>query len=376
MSAMNVAMNLLWSVPGVGGSEEYLARQLDGLARLAAEGRSEARVTVFTPRGYGRRRGDVALSYPVTEAPWGCEFRPVRIALENTWLSRRTKGFDLVHHGGGTLPGGRPGRSVLTVHDVQWRDYPEYFSRAKRAWLSRAVPSALSRATRIAVPSAFVARTLTAHFGVDPARVDVVRHGLEPAVGAAATPEAHLRARLGLGDRRVVVFPAITHPHKNHSFLLRLMASGRGAWASEDLVAVFAGGPGRADARIIAEIEQLGLGNRVVRPGRVGHEDRDALVLLAEAVVFPSLYEGFGAPVIEAFRLGTPVICSDRGSLPEVGGEAALVTPLDPDAWEAALAVAVARREQIAAAGRVRAESYRSVDSAGDLLACYRRALR
>jgi alpha-1,3-rhamnosyl/mannosyltransferase len=371
---MNVAVNLLWSVPGVGGSEEYLARQLDGLARLAAEEHTEVRVTAFAPRGYSLRRPDVAATHEVVEAPSGCASRPVRVALENTWLARRTAGFDLVHHGGGTSPRRGSGPVVLTVHDVQWCEYPEYFSRIKLAWLRRVVPSSLAHATRIAVPSSFVAGTLGRHFGVDPARIDVVRHGLEPAVGQDPTPEAELRRRLGLGSRTVVVFPAITHPHKNHRFLLRLMASGRGPWSDEDLVVVFAGGPGRAEDELGAEIARLGLGDRVIRPGRVGHADRDALVSMAAAMVFPSLYEGFGAPVIEAFRLGTPVICSDRGSLPEVGGEAALVTPLDADAWDAALARAIDRRSEIAAAGRARADTFRSVDSARDLIECYRRA--
>lgn len=372
---MKIAVNLLWSVPGVGGSEEYLARQLDGLGRLGLEGSCDASVTVCAPRGYPSRRPDVAAAHVVVEAPSGCEFRPLRVLLENTWLARRTRDADIVHHGGGTLPRGGPGRSVLTIHDVQWCDYPEYFSRIKLAWLRRAVPSALSRATRIAVPSTFVKRTLTERFEVDASRIDVVRHGLEPALGGAPTPEDVLRERLGLGDRPVVVYPAITHPHKNHLFLLGLMASGQGPWASEDLVAVFAGGRGRDEERIDAEIERLGLSHRVVRPGHLSPPDRDGLVQLAVAVVFPSLYEGFGAPVIEAFRLGTPVICSDRGSLPEVGGEAALVRPLDADAWHHALGEVAARRREIAAAGAARAELFRSVDSARDLLECYRRTM-
>ena len=80
-----------------------------------------------------------------------------------------------------------------------------------------------------------------------------------------------------------------------------------------------------------------------MRPGRVSDADRDGLIAGAEALVFPSEYEGFGAPVLEAMALGTPVVCSDRAALPEVAGDAALVRPLDPDAWEGALDEVAAR---------------------------------
>jgi glycosyltransferase involved in cell wall biosynthesis len=103
--------------------------------------------------------------------------------------------------------------------------------------------------------------------------------------------------------------------------------------------------------------------------------DRDAIVAGAEALVFPSEYEGFGAPVLEAMALGTPVICSDRASLPEVAGDAALVTPLATDAWLAALAALPARRPELIAAGRARAAQFSIRHSAEALVAAYRLAL-
>lgn len=366
-----IGVNMLWCVPGVGGSEEYLVRQLDGLARVA----HDHRVTVFAPRGFGTRQPHVADVFRVVEAPSDCTRRAVRIALERTWLPRASRGTALMHHGGGTLPHGGDQPTVLTVHDVQWCEYPEYFSSVKLRYLRRSVPSSLRRATRIAVPSEFVAGTLTKYFATQPARIDVVRHGLEPHAGSEPTPEAELRRRLELGDRRVLVYPAITHPHKNHRFLLQLMDR-PGPWSADDLVVVFAGGAGRADDEITREIQSRGLLHRVVRPGRVSPEDRDGLLALSEAMVFPSEYEGFGAPVIEAMRIGTPVICSDRASLPAVAGDGALVLPLSFEAWDGALGHVRAHRPEMIEAGRRRAGMFTSEQSARDLLAVYEKALR
>jgi glycosyltransferase involved in cell wall biosynthesis len=103
--------------------------------------------------------------------------------------------------------------------------------------------------------------------------------------------------------------------------------------------------------------------------------DRDGLLQIATAMVFPSEYEGFGAPVIEAMTLGAPVICSDRTCLPEVAGDAAIVLPLEADAWASALDDVVARRAELVAAGHARAASFTSKRSAEALLAAYSLAL-
>ena len=97
---------------------------------------------------------------------------------------------------------------------------------------------------------------------------------------------------------------------------------------------------------------------------------------MATALVFPSEYEGFGAPVLEAMALGTPVIASDRTALPEVVGDAGLVLPLELDAWAGALAEVDLRRSELVAAGAERAAAFTAASSAGDLLGAYRRALR
>ena len=362
-----VAMNLLWCVPGVGGSEEYLVRQLMGLTEID----SDYVVDVFAPRGFSKRQPGIADKYTVIEAPSECLRREQRVLLEHTWLAWKTRGYDVVHHGGGSIPRiGNP-RTLLTIHDVQWVDYPHYVRPVKLRYLTSMVPSSLRRASRIAVPSQFVAHTLTRSFGTPAEKIGVVRHGLETHFDDATTSEDALRDKYALGDGPILVFPAITHPHKNHVFLLRLLASGKGAWADDSLRLVFAGSEGLAEHDVRSLITELHLEEKVVMPGRVSSADRNGLLAMADALVFPSEYEGFGAPVIEAMRCGTPVICSDQGSLPEVVGDAGLVCPLHETAWVNALDAVRVRRDELVRAGRDRARMFTAALSASELVQQY-----
>ena len=111
-----------------------------------------------------------------------------------------------------------------------------------------------------------------------------------------------------------------------------------------------------------------------VRPGRVPAADRDGLIALAEALVFPSEYEGFGAPVLEAMALGTPVVCSDRAALPEVTGDAGIVLPPTVEAWADAMAKVAATRDELVERGRQRAARYTVAASGRALAAAYRLA--
>ena len=147
---LRVGVNLLWCVPGaVGGSEEYLARQLDGLADVAPE----IDATLFVVPGYAAAHPDVAARHPLVVADVDARRRSRRIVAETTWLPPRLAGVDVVHHGGGTVPPRSPGPVLLTIHDVQYRTYPKYQTRLKRQYLRLAVPRAVHEADVIAVPT-------------------------------------------------------------------------------------------------------------------------------------------------------------------------------------------------------------------------------
>jgi glycosyltransferase involved in cell wall biosynthesis len=362
---VRVAVNLLWCVPGgVGGSEQYLVRQLLGLGSQP----SPFEPTLYCLPSFADAHPELAALYPMVAATISGTSRPRRVLAEHTWLRRRTRDADVVHHGGGTAPtvGRRP--IVLTIHDLQYLTHPEYLTPTKRRYLERTIPRSVDRAAVVAVPTEYVRTTVVDAFGTDPDRVVVVPHGVEPSLGADAPSALELRHVYGLGSGPVIVYPAITHPHKNHRFLLDLMA---GHWTDPELRLVMLGGRGTAEAQVQADIVRLGLERRVVRPGRVSDAHRDGLVSAADALVFPSEYEGFGAPVAEAMALGTPVICADQPALAEVVGDAGLVLPLDVDAWADALDVVAARSSEMSAAGRRRVGAFTTERSGAALAGAY-----
>jgi alpha-1,3-rhamnosyl/mannosyltransferase len=360
-----VLVNMLWCVPGgVGGSEEYLVRQLLGLGE---QPEPRWRPTVAAARGLAAAHPELHAVADVVEPEFESHGRARRIVGEATWLRRHTGDAALVHHGGGTAPVRAHQPYVLTIHDLQFRTYPEYFSRLKRAYLGAVIPPSARRATVVAVPSEYVRTSVVEAYGVDPDRVMVVPHGIEPAVAADVTPEAELRARYALGEGPVIVYPAVTHPHKGHEFLLRMM---RDHWHDPDLRLVLTGGSGMAEHIVSACTDP-----RVCRLGRVPAADRNGLLTMAHAMVFPSRYEGFGAPLIEAMTLGAPVVCGDATCMPQIVGDAGLVRPLRPDAWAGVLDEVATRRDELVAAGRRRALDFTSRASGAALAAAYARAL-
>ncbi len=369
-SSIDVAVNLLWCVPGdVGGSEQYLVRQLLGLASQP----SPFVPTLYCLPSFVDAHPELAPLYPMDAAAITGTSRPRRVVAEHTWLRRRTKSADIVHHGGGTTPtvGRRP--IVLTIHDLQHLTHPGYLSPTKRRYLEHAIPRSVGRAAVVAVPTDYVRATVIDAYDVDADRVVVVPHGVEASLGVDAPSAFDLRRDYGLGAGSMIVYPAITHPHKNHRFLLQLMAD---HWTDPDLRLVLLGGKGSAEAEVVADIARLGLEQRVVRPGRVPDAHRDGLVAAADALVFPSEYEGFGAPAVEAMALGTPVICSDQPALTEVVGNAGLVLPLAIDAWADALDVVAARADAMRSAGRARARAFTTERSGAALAAAYGLAFR
>ncbi|MEI7617236.1 MAG: glycosyltransferase family 1 protein [Actinomycetota bacterium] len=364
-STSRVSVNLLWCIPTkVGGSEEYLVRQLLGIAEIEPD----MPVTLYVLPAFAEAHPELAATFDIQVASIDGASRFRRVIAEHFWLARRTRGSRLVHHGGGTVPARGAGPVVLTIHDLQYLTYPQYFGRIKRAYLNWAMPRSAARADVIAVPTEFVRQTVLDAYRVRADRVVVVPHGLEPSIGLHATDEATLRARYALGAGPIVVLPAMTHPHKGHQFLLNLMAQ---QWTDPSLRLVFIGGKGLADEAVEESITRLGLAHRVIRTGRVSSADRDGLIKMAHAMVFPSEYEGFGAPIIEAMAIGTPVICADRTCLPEVAGNAALVLPLELEAWAPALDTVRGKRAEMVEAGLLRAAQFTSAVSARALLVAY-----
>lgn len=360
MGPLNAGVNLLWCRPGqVGGAEEYLVRQLAGLTMADPA----IRVTVVAPPGFVDAHPSLASQVIIVTGHPRSRSLAGRLLEEVRWLPSVMDGMDLVHHGNATAPFRSPGPIVLTVHDLQHRFYPRYFSATRLAYLHRTVPRSVRQAAVVCVPSEFVRSTITAAYDVDPALVHVVPHGVPPP--RAIPDESDLRRRYALGSAPVLLYPAATFPHKRHDFLIALL---RGPLRETDLSLVLIGGRGRAESLVMQEIGRSGMSERIHRLGRVPDGDRDGLMAIAEAVVFPSEYEGFGAPVIEAMAIGTPVVCSDAAALPEVAGDAAAIAALDLEGWEDAIHRVRAHRNEFVRKGRERASLF-TVQRAGEALA-------
>jgi glycosyltransferase involved in cell wall biosynthesis len=230
------------------------------------------------------------------------------------------------------LPIAFPGDAVVTVHDLGYRMFPEAHPVASRLYLEWGTRWSARRARTVIADSEATRRDLVTHYRVDPAGIVVAYPGYDESLRPVRQPEAlaAVRARYGIGKDYFLTMGTL-QPRKN---LVRLIeAYSRLPVASRPQL-VLAGKRGWLAEPILARAEEPG----VVVPGFVAEEDKAALLSGATAFLFPSLYEGFGFPALEAMACRTPVICSNTSSLPEVAGEAALlVDPLETTAWTDAM---------------------------------------
>ena len=270
----------------------------------------------------------------------------------------------------------RAARSVLTIHDLTLLLFPEWHPADRLALMAPALEPAVRRADHVITPSQATRNDVLKLLPVDPERVSVVPEGVAPTF--APMPAADVAARLaplGLRGGDYLLFLGTIEPRKN---LLRLLEAVELA-APQIGPLVVAGGRGWNDARIRAALARLAGAGRVRGLGYVPDDVKPALLAGARAFVYPSLYEGFGLPPLEAMACGTPVLTSSVASLPEVVGDAALL--VDPEDVPA-LATALARiwredplRAELRARGLARARRFSWERTARLTLDVYRTVL-
>ena len=372
--SIGVLVNLLWLVPGVvGGSEESTTDALRALADAAPDD-VELRLAVLTP--FPGAHPDLVDRFACEVLDRDGRNTPRRILAEQTWLARRARavGVDVVHHAGGVVPLRHPRRVVLTVHDLQPLDLPQNFRTTKRVYLRAMVGRSVRAADVVTVPSDFTRRRVIDLLDADPERVLVVPWSVR-----VPSPPPDDGTHLPLPPQLTepfLLYPAITYPHKNHRVLLEAFALA--ARSEPDLRLVLTGGPATAETEVRERIARPDLAGRVLRTGRVPAAQLEALYGAARAVVVPSLYEGFGLPVLEAMVRGVPVIAADAGSLPEIARAQDLVPADDVTAWAEAMHAVIhlsdRQRNERIRAGRERAVGYGPGRTAAALLAAYRLA--
>ena len=257
------------------------------------------------------------------------------------------------------------GPTVVTLHDLQHLELPQFFSRAERLYRRVTYDRAAQRASVVVTPSEHARSMAVERLGLDPDRVVVAPHGVD-----------HGRFFPAEAERgRFLLYPANLWPHKNHERLLEAFAR-----ADSDLDLVLTGNDfGRRD-ELLAQAARLGVGERVRHVGFVQHDELPALMRSARAMIFPSLFEGFGQPPLEAMACGCAVASSVRGALGEVcAGSVQELDPLDVGSIATAieaLASDDALVAELRARGPERAAGFTWTRSAELHLQAYERAVR
>jgi glycosyltransferase involved in cell wall biosynthesis len=373
---MHVGLNLVYLTPGETGGTEIYAREL--IPRLVAAA-PQHRFTAFVNR---RAAG--------TPGPWTELMEqvvvPVRAMNRFEWvrgeqqllprLAQRA-GIELLHSLANTAPGRGRFVSVVTIHDLIYDVVPEARGGLRSRGMRLLLRLAARRADRIIAISATTRDDVRRRLGVPEAKIDVVPSGLGSPRRTPPVPQREIRRRLEAGERPIVLSVSAKQPHKN---LARLLGAVAAIPVPARPLLVLPGYSTPHEAELRAHARALRVTDDVRFLGWVSEEELEGLYAVATCLVLPSLYEGFGLPVLEAMARGVPVACSGRAALAEVAGEAALL--FDPES-EPAIAQAIQHllvdpqhAQQLAAAGRERAAMFTWDATACRTLRAYERARR
>jgi glycosyltransferase involved in cell wall biosynthesis len=331
----HIGLNLIFLVPGETGGMEVYARELIPALLAAAP---EMRFTAFVNReAAAAAEGPWGELLPAVTVPVNAHSRAQWVLGEQTLLPRLAAraGVDLVHSLASTAPLWGRFRRVVTVHDLIYARFPDAHSGLREQGMKVLVPWAARRSRRVIVDSQSTREDLIELLGIGAERIDVVPLGLGNVRREQPLAEAETRARFELGDRRVVLSLSAKRPHKNLGGLIAALAE---IPAEDRPLLALPGYPTWHEQELRERAATVGVAGDVRFLGWLTGAEIEGLWAIAEAFVFPSLYEGFGLPVLEAMARGVPVACSNASSLPEVAGEAALLfDPHDEHALASAL---------------------------------------
>lgn len=361
------------------GVSNYSRHLLTALGRLVVDGEVPHRFTAFlhaddfAAMGVEVKRGSARLEKPLLRIAWEQTILPVALSRIQA---------DVVHGLVNVLPLATQRPGVVTVHDLSFLRLPELFPPYKRAYLTALCRASVARAQQIIAVSRQTADDLAAVWGVDRERVLIAPNGVDTrfSPGAPAQAAAFRQAR-GLPERFWLSLGTL-EPRKNLSMLLEAFARWRqtAPFAEPQPHLVLAGGKGWYYDTIFSQVAALGLTECVHFPGFVPGEELPQWYRAAELFLYPSRYEGFGLPVVEAMACGTPVICSNAPGVREVAGDAAMqLPPDDVDAWVAAFSMAATQPAFLAAlrsAGLERAKQFTWENAAAVTIDAYERAAR
>jgi glycosyltransferase involved in cell wall biosynthesis len=331
------------------GDETYVSALLAELPRLA----SDLRFAAVT-----RRPDLVPAGIEPIELP--ARSQPFRMAWSLPRLLSRTRP-ELSHFQYVIAPRS-PSPSVVTIHDLSFERDPRLMGRRDRFFFRTMVPRSARRADRILTVSERTKRDLVELYGLEDAKVVVTPNGVD----ARFRPDGDRN-----GTDAYLLFVGALQPRKDPVTAIEALSL-----VDTGLRLVLVGPDKGAERKSRDAVARLGLNGRVEFAGHVDMDELASLYRDAEALVFPSRYEGFGLPVVEAMASGTPVVAAAAGAVPEVAGDAAiLVEPGDPVALAGGIERALADRERLVHAGLERAKRYTWERTAEQTLTVYRELL-
>jgi glycosyltransferase involved in cell wall biosynthesis len=371
MRILKVAWDNCFARRNEGGTGIYAARLLEQFTH-----RSDLEIEVLNGWRFDSRGGKLARRAlrATSDLFWTHAYLPHLLSKQH---------FDLLHAPAFIAPGRSPCPVVITIHDVTYLLYPSHFPRWRVAYLRSVMPPAVRSAAAIICGSENSKRDLTIAYGVAADRVHVIPYGVDLArFHPGVSLDRTWADPLGICDGYLLHVGAFSS-RKNIPTLLRAFAHlrSRPSWGVRQLVLAGSESPGLAGAgEIYKTMEQLGLTASVILPGHVPDQHLPGLYAHAGALVMPSLYEGFGFPILESMAVGTPVVASNSSSIPEVaGGAAILVPPHDEHALANAIAEMIQNRtiaKEFREKGLDRAHQFTWQRTARETIALYRTLVR
>lgn len=365
-ASAHIYIDLRWMIPGYTGGIEIMARNfLNELIKMDAvnqytvllpsvtrydfdlTGRANFHLVTCDGPGYY-----FAKAWYLLRLWWA---RISRQPLPGYWIhARRTSAKTALSISGYIEPDLYPLKNVVVVHDLQHEYFPEFFNDKELAGRRKSLRSSLEKADAIVTVSEFTRQTLIHRMGVDPANIHLAYEGVSPIFhpGSALNqakrsndPDRDVLAKYQLQADQYLFYPANTWHHKNHGLLLDALIILKQSYGLSPVI-VCTGTPKEAHAAILEKVKQYQLDKQLKFLGYCPYDELPALYRGASMLVYPSLFEGFGLPILEAMACGCPVVCSNATSLPEVAGEAArYFDPNDANACAEAIKSVLTDRE-------------------------------
>lgn len=318
---MHIALGayLLSGIPGYrqAGIHRYIKSILMEFARM-----NEPRFTALvSPTALGQLPQGMA--YVAARRPAETPLARIRVEQLETPPVLRQLGADVYHGMAFVAPLRAPCKTVVTVHDLSFITRPETHKSLNRAYLSLFTRLSCRRAARVIAVSEWTKRDVAHHFGVSPDKIDVIPHGVPPRF-VRANPDAiqKFRQEKNIGPNSILFLGSL-EPRKNLVSLIEALP----ALGLNEYELIVIGGQGWKFSAIYERVRALGLQNHVRFEGYVADDDLPLWLSACDVFAYPSLYEGFGMPVIEAMACGAVVVASNATSLPEVVGDAGLMHP-------------------------------------------------